>query len=76
MSADKTETLEFMKAYNGLKQAAEQLEAMSRASEPDLDQMLVHVKQAKAHYDTCSSVIEGIKRQVDLLLSAPSDFSK
>ena len=62
MSVDKQETQEFMKAYNGLKSAANALEEMARQQEPDLDKMLMgtKIKRAKEYYDKCSSVIEGI----------------
>jgi hypothetical protein len=68
MSTEKHETQEFMKAYSGLKSAAASLEEMARQQEPDLDKMLVEVKKAKDYYDKCSSVIEGIKAQVESLL--------
>src|SRR5262245_2107740 len=72
MSTDKHETQEFMSAYTGLKSAAANLEDMARQPEPDLDKMLVEVKRAKDYYDKCSSVIEGIKAQVETLLGEPN----
>ena len=68
MSGEKREAQQFMAAYNGLKSAAKALEDMARQQEPDLDHMLVEVKNAKMYYDQCSEVIEGIKTQVEMLL--------
>ena len=63
------ETRAFMTAFGGLKAASKKLQEMSRAAEPDLDDMLVEVQNAKRFYDDCTLVINRIKQQVDMIFA-------